>query len=57
MINDEFWVRPEAHEVNRSLGLWEGADDDLKHALDALRYIIIDMLGKRFSSARNVRIY
>ena len=57
MINEEFWVRPEAQEINKSLGLWEGADDDLKHVLDGLRYIVVDMLGKRFSAARNVRIY
>ena len=50
-------MRPEAQEINKSLGLWEGADDDLKHVLDGLRYIVVDMLGKRFSAARNVRIY
>ena len=57
MIRDGFYVRPAASYVNKSLVLWEGGDDSNKHILDGLRYITIDILGRRHASQRKIRMY
>jgi phage terminase large subunit-like protein len=57
MIRDEFKIRTPAVVSDNCLRQWTGLDDDKKHIIDAMRYIIVDMLGKRFASASKIRIY
>ena len=57
MVRGEFWCRPEAHQVDHSLRMWTGADDEHKHAIGAVRYIVVDLLGKRFAGVKKVRIF
>ena len=57
MIRGGFFVHPSAAHVHKSLLLWDGGDTALKHILDGLRYIVVDILGRRHVSQRSVRLY
>ena len=56
MERGRFWIRPGCAHLLRSMRNWAGADDEHKHAIDALRYGAVTGAAGRFRPPPNLRV-
>ena len=56
MERGRFWIRPQCAPLLRSLRNWTGADDDHKHAIDALRYGAVTVSSGRFRPPPSLKV-
>jgi hypothetical protein len=57
MLRGDFVIRPHCSRLIESLKNWQGRDDEFKHAIDALRYSAVDLLGKTAHNPHRIRIF
>ena len=56
MERGRFWIRPGCAHLLRSMRNWAGADDEHKHAIDALRYGAVTVASGRFRPPPSLRV-